>query len=106
MEKKVYQANSVLLAASAGLTVFWILNIFKETYPGVKAVLNFYPPVGPLLGLFLVSMAAMAVAYYLILKIKPKNQMVGFFVFSASAIIFALMVFPPIFEPLIKMLQG
>ena len=52
-DQKIQQINSKLLAAGLTLNFFLILNILKESYAEVKSVLNFYSPVGPLLGLFI-----------------------------------------------------
>lgn len=106
MEKQVIQSNSVLYSASITLTFFWILNIFKESFDAVKSSLNFYPPVGPLLGLFLSSILFLAVLSVMVPVFKPRNQKLSFWMLVMSAIIFLFMVFPPIFEPLVDIIKG
>lgn len=101
MEQQITKANSILWTASLTLTFFWVLNILKEIFSGVKNFLNFYPSVGPLLGLFLLSSLFTFVAYLIVLSVKPASQKLAFWSYLISAIIFFLMVFPPIFEPLV-----
>ena len=103
-EKSVRNLNSVLLAASFTLTFFWILNILKESYAGTKNALNFYPPVGPLLGLFLSSIFVYVLALILLKFIKV-DQEIAFILFAISTILFALMIFPPIFIPIAELLK-
>ena len=103
-EKNTQDSSSVLLAAAVALTFFWKLNIFKESFAGVKNALNFYPPVGPLLGLFLSSIFVYVLALILLkfVKVSPK---IAFILFAISTILFALMVFPPIFIPIAELLK-
>lgn len=105
MEKQITKANSVLWAASLALTFFWVLNILKEVFSGVKNFLNFYSPVGPLLGLFLFSSLFAFAAYLIISSVKPTSQKLAFWSYLISAIVFCLMVFPPVFEPLVDILK-
>jgi len=100
-DQKIQQLNSKLLAGGLTLNFFWVLNIFKESYAGVKSVLNFYAPIGPLLGLFVLSGIVFFVFYFLFAMIKPKSQKTAFWVYTISIIVFFLMVFPPFFEPLV-----
>src|SRR3989344_5275123 len=93
-------ANSYLISSGLALHFFWILNIFKEAYPGVKGFLTFYDPVGPLLGLFILSAAAFFVFVIVFKLIKINNQRFAYWVFVSATIIFVLMVFPPVFEPI------
>ena len=105
-EHKIQQINSVLWAAALTLNFFWILNILKESYKGVKDLLNFYPPVGPLLGLFIFSGIVFFVSILILLMIKPKSQRTAFLVYVTSALVFFLMVFPPVWEPIVDILAG
>lgn len=104
MKKQITKANSILWSASLALTFFWVLNILKEVFSSVKNFLNFYSPVGPLLGLFLFSGLFAFVAYLIILTVKPASQKLAFWSYLISAVVFFLMVFPPIFEPLVDIL--
>lgn len=105
-DQKIQQINSKLLAAGLTLNFFWILNILKESYADVKSVLNFYAPIGPLLGLFISSVIALCLSYFVFAMIKPKNQKTAFWFYAISIIVFFLMVFPPIFKPFVDILTG
>jgi len=105
-ETQVSLANSYLLAAGLTFVVFWVANILKEAYPSVKEFLEFYKPIGPLLGLFALSLASLVIfsAVFQVVRIKNQNFAVWFFAISALA--FAVMVFPPVFEPIVHILGG
>jgi len=105
-EIEVSNANGYLVAAGLTFIVFWKTNILKEAYPSVKSFLEFYPPIGPLLGVFAISLLAFFLFSALFHIIKIKNQNFSFWFFAISAIIFALMVFPPFFEPIVRTLGG
>ena len=105
-DKKIQQINSILWAAALTLNFFWILNILKESYKGVKAFLNFYPAVGPLLGLFIFSGIVFFISFVILVMIKPKSQKTAFWVYVISAVIFFFMVFPPIFKLFVDILSG
>lgn len=105
-DQKIQQINSKLLAAGLTLNFFWILNILKESYAEVKSVLNFYAPVGPLLGLFISSLIVLFLSYLVFAMTKPKSQKAAFWLYTISIITFFLMVFPPIFKPFVDILTG
>lgn len=105
MEEKInQQINSVLWAAAFVLNFFWIINIFKEAFSEVKSFLNFYPPVGPLLGLYIFSGIVFLISYAAVVMIKPKSQKSAFWIYVISAVAFFFMVFPPIFIPIAHLL--
>lgn len=105
METKETQAIKIIWASSLTLTFFWILNILKEGIPGVKNFLNFYPPVGPLLGLFLFSILSLFIFLIIFNSVKPKDQKLAFWVGLISPIIFLVMTFPPIFKMVINLFK-
>lgn len=105
-DQRSQQLNSKLLAAGFTLNFFWVLNILKESYAGVKSILNFYAPVGPLLGLFISSVIVFVLSYLIFAMMKPKSQKTAFWFYTISVIVFFLMVFPPIFKPLVDILTG
>lgn len=105
-DNKIQQINSKLLAAGLTLNFFWILNILKESYKEVKAFLNFYPDVGPLLGLFIFSGIVFFISLVVLVMIKPKSQKTAFWFYALSAVIFFFMVAPPFFKPLVDILTG
>lgn len=102
---EAFRVNGVTLAASSSLTFFWVLNILKESFSPVKGFLNFYPPVGPLLGLFVFSIAVFAVAFLIFRKVRVEDQKLSFWVLMVSATVFSLMVFPPVFEVVVEFLH-
>lgn len=105
-QKNIIKANNALVAGGGALTFFWVLNIFKEAYPAVKNFLTFYQPLGPLLGLFIISIIFFSLSMPLLMIFKIKSQGFAFLVFIAAIVIFTLMVFPPVFEPLAHTLAG
>ncbi len=105
-DQKIQQINSKLLAAGLTLNFFWVLNILKESYAGVKSVLNFYAPVGPLLGLFISSIIVLFLSYMVFAMIKLKSQKTAFWFYTLSAVIFFFMVAPPFFKPFVDILTG
>src|SRR3972149_6207337 len=79
-DQKVQPLNSALWAAALALNFFWVLNILKEAFSSTKNFLNFYPSVGPLLGLFVFSVVLFSQDSYkvrklvsLVSKIKESN---------------------------------
>jgi hypothetical protein len=108
-KETVDMAKPALLAASLSLTVFWILNIFKEAFAPVKKVLGFYAPVGPLLGLFIVCLVVFFAGGYVIASRgldKRLSDKKTLFLYVGTVILFFLMVFPPFFEPIVQVLAG
>lgn len=104
-DQDIFSSNAIVWASSVSLTFFWVLNIFKESFKVVKDFLNFYPPMGPLLGLFIFSTLVFILAYLLFRSLEIKDQKVSFWIMIISSIIFLLMVFPPIFEPIVQFLH-
>ena len=90
------EAISTIWAASFTLTFFWVINIIKEANPQFKNSLNFYSPIGPLLGVFLLSLFSLFVFTIVFRVIKPANQKLAFWVLLISSIVFFFMTFPPI----------
>ena len=106
MESKIIRANAILWASSASFIFFGILNILKEANDGVKSTLNFYPPVGPLLGLFLSSALFLVVVYFVGVFFKIKTPKVAFWIFAGCSLAFFFLVFPPVFEPIVDFLKS
>jgi hypothetical protein len=98
MEKSISTSLRFLWAGSFSLTFFWVLNILKEGFSFIKDFLNFYPPVGPLLGLFIFSILVFILSIFVLRSFKLTNQKKAYFAYVFSAILFFLMVFPPIFK--------
>jgi len=104
--KQISEANGYLVSAGVAFWIFWILVILKEAFEGVKNLLEFYKPIGPLLGLFTVSLATFVVFSALFQMVKIKNQVFAFWFLVISTVVFAIMVFPPVFEPIVHILGG
>lgn len=104
-DQNIFSSNAMLWATSLSLTFFWILNICKESYLSIKDFLNFYQPVGPLLGLFIFSLLAFTILYLLFRSFQIRDQRISFWVMFISSLLFLLMVFPPIFEPIVDFLH-
>lgn len=103
-DQDIYSSNAILYSASVSLTFFWILNIFKESYKAVKAFLNFYPPIGPLLGLFIFSILVFILVFLLFRSFRIKDQRKSYWAVVIFSLLFSLMVFPPIYEPIVELL--
>ncbi len=99
-----YKANKYLLSASITLLLFAFINIFKTAFPAFSATLNFYPPVGPLLGVYILSIIIYLISLGIFTAVKINSQKSVFWFFVFSAIAFLLLVFPPIFEPIAHLL--
>lgn len=105
-ETNIQRANAILWSAALALTFFWVLNLFKESYAGVKSFLNFYPSVGPLLGLFIFSGLLYLIAFFVFSLLKLNSQKAAFWMLLVSSVVFFLMVFPPVYEPIVHILAG
>lgn len=105
MEKNIATSISFIWAGGFSLTFFWVLNILKESFSGIKDFLNFYPPVGPLLGLYIFSILIFIASLFFLKSLKLKNEKNAYFAILISAILFSLMVFPPIFEVVVGLFK-
>lgn len=113
IETKISSANTVLISGGLTLVVFWVLNILKTASSAVKNFLTFYKPIGPLLGLYIISIISFFIFRVILKNVKIKNpaspagsqnQAFGFYV--VSIVLFVFMVFPSIFEPIVHILNG
>jgi len=105
-EENITSANGYLVSAALALVVFWVSGILKAAFPGIKSLLAFYNPIGPLLGLFTISLISFVIFAAIFQAAKIKNQAFAFWFFVVSSILFAVMVFPPIFEPIAHAIGG
>jgi hypothetical protein len=96
--------NATLFATATSLNAFWILNIAKEAYPAVKTLFNFYPVTGPLLGLYIASIAVFCISYVLGKRIA-RTSIVRYYL-VLSALFFFLGVFAPVYGPIVRILAG
>lgn len=106
---------AAMYAGSACVTVFWVLIILKESYEGISDLLNFYKPVGPLLGLFLLALVMFALVYYWAVSfLGPdpsvsqlrKHQSRSSKLFVAASVLVFFMTFPPIFDVFVDLLKN
>lgn len=100
---------ATLFSAATSLNAFWIINLAKESLPDVKALLNFYPVTGPLLGLYAASVVVL-IAAFIAARILPwfKEQRAGAFLswyFVFSVVVFFFAVFPLVYEPIVELLR-
>lgn len=103
---KIEKANSYLVSGGLTLHLFWILTLLKVAYPGLKGVLNFFTPVGPLLGVYLICSIAFLIFLGVFSVLKIKNQKKAYWFYVISVLLFVVMVFPPVFEPIAHALGG
>ena len=103
LEQKISKLNALLWSVAVTLTFFWILNIAKESFGDVKKFLDFYKPVGPLLGLFFWSLLVFLVAFFALSLVRLASQKLAFWLLVISAVAFLLMVFPPFFHPFVSL---
>ncbi len=104
MDKNISTSLRFEWVASFSLTFFWVLNILKESFANIKNFLNFYPPIGPLLGLFVFSILIFILSLLILKSAKLENQKKAYFAMLISAILFSLMVFPPVFEVIVGLI--
>ena len=104
---------SALYAGAFSLTLFWITIILKEAYVAVENFLNWYDPVGPLLGVFGVGLLAFfltGVVFKSLLKKQTADNLTwhekrAAALFMIASVVVLFMTFPPIFEPIVELLS-
>lgn len=104
---------SSLYAGSISIAVYSVLIVASEVSEPIKKVLDFYPPVGPLLGKFVFALAAFFVAKYLFIstlgsldkKSLDKHEKTAAIWFVTASILVFLFTFPPVFEPIIDIFK-
>src|SRR3990167_7677982 len=107
------ESIAAMYAGSASVTIFWVLIILKESYEGISNLLNFYKPVGPLLGLFILALVSFAAIYYWAVSslgsavpIKQReHQIKASKMFISASILVFFMTFPPIFDVIVDLLK-
>jgi hypothetical protein len=86
--------------------LFGILNIGKYVFASFKAVLNFYPAVGPLLGLYVLCIIIYMLLVWLFSAVKIESQKLSLIFFVVGIVIFFFLVFPPVYEPIVHLIAG
>ena len=67
--EKVGKALAAMVAAGVGSAALGVLTTLAELSPGLKNILNFYDPVGPLSGKTTVAVIIWLIAWYALAKI-------------------------------------
>jgi hypothetical protein len=112
-DKSNSMAASSLYGGALSLTVFWLLVVLKAAYQPLSDFLNWYDPVGPLLGTFGVGLLVFLVgAYAFDTQLKATSaaspgvhEKRAALLFMLSIILVFFMTFPPIFEPIVEILS-
>lgn len=95
-----------LMSVAISLNAFWIINLAKTANESVKDTLDFYSPVGPLLGVFVASLVVLGLAFWVLRAAHVRiSEKFAYRFYVATAILFFLMVFPPIFEPIAELFE-
>ena len=100
--------NAALFSAATSLNAFWILIVLKGAYPAISKFMNFYPPIGPLLGLYIFSTLIFVLCFFagwFAFRDRDKVSTLLYRYFIASVIFYALITLPVFHEPLIHLLK-
>jgi len=100
--------NSVIFAAATSLNAFWILIVLKGAYPAVSAFMNFYPPIGPLLGLYISSILIFVLCFLVcrfVFHSTDKALTPFYWYFIGSVILYVFITLPVFHGPLIDLLK-
>jgi hypothetical protein len=99
--EKVGKALAAMVAAGVGSAALGVLTTLAELSPGLKNVLNFYDPVGPLSGKTTVAVVIWLIAWYALAHrwhARPpvmKSALIATFVLIGVGVVGT---FPPFFE--------
>jgi hypothetical protein len=99
--EKVGKALAAMVAAGVGSAALGVLTTLAELSPGLKNVLNFYDPVGPLSGKTTVAVVIWLIAWYALAHrwhVRPpvmKSALIATFVLIGVGVVGT---FPPFFE--------
>lgn len=108
MNKQYNTINSVIFAAATSLNVFWILIVLKGAYPKVSAFMNFHPPTGPLLGLYIFSILIFGLCFlagWFAFQSRDKAWPSLNWYFIGSVILYVFITLPVFHEPVIHLLK-
>ena len=99
--------NAALFSAATSLNVFWILIVLKGAYPAVSKFMNFHPPTGPLLGLYIFSILIFALCFlagWFAFQGRDKAWIFLRWYFIGSVIFYVFITLPVFHEALIHLL--
>lgn len=108
MNKQYNIINSVIFAAATSLNAFWILIVLKGAYPKVSAFMNFHPPTGPLLGLYISSILIFGLCFLagrFLFQNKDRTLAALNWYFIGSVILYVFITLPVFHEPIIHLLK-
>ena len=100
--------NSVIFAVATSLNAFWILIVLKGVYPAVSAFMNFHPPTGPLLGLYIFSILIFVLCFlvcWFAFHSTDKALTPFYWYFIGSVILYVFITLPVFHEPIIDLLK-
>ena len=100
--------NAALFSAATSLNAFWILIVLKGAYPAVSKFMNFHPPTGPLLGLYISSILIFVLCFLVcrfVFHGTDKASTAFYCYFIWSVIFYAFVTLPVFHEPLIHLLK-
>lgn len=99
-------AAGLLLAVSASLNAFWILNLIKEGNAAFKKAITVHAGMGPLSGLYLYSTLIGLLFFALLPWILGRRENSRLFhvasgVLFVSAALLFILTFPPVFKAIL-----
>jgi hypothetical protein len=95
------RALAALVAAGVGCASLGFFTVLAEVSAGVRSLLNFYNPVGPLSGKTSVAALVWIVAWFVLARIWRGRMPLWRFALTAAYVLIALGflgTFPPFFE--------
>ena len=99
--------NAAIFSAATSLNAFWILIVLKGAYPSVSKFMNFHPPTGPLLGLYIFSILIFVLCFLaarFVFKGRDRAWASLRWYFIGSVILYVFITLPVFHEPLINLL--
>lgn len=108
MNRQYNIINSVIFAAATSLNTFWILIVLKGAYPPVSSFMNFHPPTGPLLGLYIFSILIFILCFlagWFAFQSRDKVWVSLNWYFMGSVVLYVFITLPVFHDPLIRLLK-
>ena len=109
MTNKPYNIiNAALFSAATSLNAFWILIVLKGAYPAISEFMNFHPPTGPLLGLYISAVLIFVLCFlagWFVFQGRDKARVLLHRYFIGSVIFYVFITLPVFHQPLIHLLK-
>lgn len=96
---------AAILAAGIGCAALGVFTLLAEAFDGIKSLLNFYNPTGPLSGVTTMAIVVWLAAWWLLAK-KWEGRDVAMTWVSVAAFVLLAVGFALTFPPLLDLLQG